>query len=990
MSGKWREIMKRTWLLLCTLLFLIGCFGSTTVLANQTLKYPIISSADDAEEGDDGPGIMDIDSSDLELIWDHDDPSRTQTIGLRFQDVDIPQGIPIVAAYIQFACDEPEKNRSPFDVTISGEAVNNAVSYENIDYNISSRLRTNSSVSWSDIPDWTVEHERGESQQSPDLAALVQEIVNREGWMAGNAMAFILEGIGTRTAESFDGASNLAPTLVIVLPSTETYRVSASNNDAEEGDDGPGVIDIDSSDLELAWDHDDSSRAQTIGIRFTAVSIPPGAAILSASIQFACDEADKNRNPFELTVFAEAADDAQAYETIDYNISSRLRTNASANWIDIPAWTVEHEMGENQQTPDLAALVQEVVDRQDWVEGNSLAFILEGQGTRTAESFDGEPELAPTLRVNFIGEQSAPSNGRYRLVWNDDPATTMLVAWDQLRGNHPVVHYGTEDFGNDYEQYPFSQATTRVDNYRGMNNNFAKLSGLQPDTAYYFVIRDSETVSQRMWFRTAHNSPKPFTFISGGDTKSVGNAYLAGLQSNRMVPKLRPLFILYGGDFTSGDGTNDEYWQQWLSDWATLTMTEDGRIFPILPVHGNHEDGDFEQLYRLFGAGNDDPEQSENYTYYSLSIGGNQLKIIVLNSCLARQSYAEAHVLQTEWLEEELASGAEHTFLTTMHHKPFRPHTSGKSENYYLDQWADLYYQYGVHIGFDNDSHMNKITFPIRPCEEVSPGVQEEGCFQGFIRDDDNGTMFVGEGSWGAWARANDDDKPWTLHSTSLQQFKWFHVFPDAGANPGRMDIRTVITGTKDSEGNLVDHVTGVGENSETNVFAIPENIHLDEVPFYGSVVTYPFEAINGDPPSAPVDLGGHSTSYTDVSLSWTNTADPETVRSLHLERKTGSDGDWHAVDNNINSNATSYDQANLNDGRDYSYRLRASNIFGVSEYSNEVLISTPVDSRVKIIFQEGTNGYAGTIDLELGAVDFSDSVISVMNRIISASLTAV
>ena len=565
--------------------------------------------------------------------------------------------------------------------------------------------------------------------------------------------------------------------------------------------------------------------------------------------------------------------------------------------------------------------------------------------------------------MTFIGEQTAPSNDKYRLVWNDAPATSMLIAWDQLRGSNPVVYYGAEDFGANYEQYPHSQAQTHVDVYRGMNNHFAKLTGLLPDTAYYFVIRDSDTVSPRIWFKTAPAAPQPFTFIYGGDTKSSGQAYLAGLQSNRMVPKLRPLFILYGGDFNSGDGTNDAYWQQWLADWATLTMTEDGRLFPILPVHGNHENGDLEQIYRLFGAGNDDPQQPLNYTYNSRVIGGNLLQVITLNSCLKYMA-PDDQPRQTEWLEEELtATSGNYTFLTAVHHKPIRPHTAGKSENEDLDVWFDLYHQFGLDLNFDADSHMNKITFPIRPCEE-----SEDGCFQGYIRDDEEGTMVLGEGSWGAWHRPDDDDKPWTLHSSSLQQFKWIQVFPAEGENPARMDIRTVITGTEDGEGNLVDHVTGVGENNEEDVFAVPENIYLDEVPYYGNVITYPFTAIPGDPPSAPINLSGIATSYTEIELSWVNTADPADVRSVHLERKTGAEGAWGMADSNISGDVTTYAQSNLNDGTDYYYRLCAANIFGVSGYSNEALVSTPVDPRFRLVFQESADGYQGTVDLELRA----------------------
>ena len=82
--------MKRSWLLLFVLFFLVGFCGSIPAMANETLMFPVETSADDAEEGDDGPGVMDIDSSDLELAWDHDDPNRAQTIGVRFANVSIP------------------------------------------------------------------------------------------------------------------------------------------------------------------------------------------------------------------------------------------------------------------------------------------------------------------------------------------------------------------------------------------------------------------------------------------------------------------------------------------------------------------------------------------------------------------------------------------------------------------------------------------------------------------------------------------------------------------------------------------------------------------------------------------------------------------------------------------------------------------------------------------------------------------------------------
>ena len=79
------------------------------------------------------------------------------------------------------------------------------------------------------------------------------------------------------------------------------------------------------------------------------------------------------------------------------------KTTDFVNWKDAPAWTVEHAAGPDQQTPNVASLVQEIVNKDGWVEGNTLGFILTGQGTRTAESFEG----AGTMQTKFHNSMSS-------------------------------------------------------------------------------------------------------------------------------------------------------------------------------------------------------------------------------------------------------------------------------------------------------------------------------------------------------------------------------------------------------------------------------------------------------------------------------------------------------------------------------------------------------------------------------------------------------
>jgi hypothetical protein len=417
------------------------------------------------------------------------------------------------------------------------------------------------------------------------------------------------------------------------------------------------------------------------------------------------------------------------------------------------------------------------------------------------------------------------SVNKIRVSWTDDPTTTFTIGWDQTTGKNAVVYYGTKDHGKKWMHYKQAQKPTRKINHLGMRTRFCDLKGLQPNTNYYFVIKDDSGVTDRYWVKTAPDKPTPFTCIFGGDTKSTGEALIAGQFTNQMVAKLRPLFVLFCGDFTN-DGTNSDQWRQWLNDWSELTKSEDGRLFPIVPINGNHENRDMETLNKVFNA----PYQNNNPIdiYYSLSVGGNLMNISVLNSMVNPGGE------QKEWLEKNLKEHKNSTFKVAAYHKPFRPHTTRKRENINAyNQWAYMFYEYGVDISLDADTHMSKITFPLKP-DSIS-GVE------GFIRDDKNGTMYIGEGSWGASYRPNDDNKPWTLRSGSFNQIKWLQVFPETNSQAAHIDIRTVITSTHDSAGKAISHVKGVTPLTEENLFDIPEGIKLFSTEPYGDVITYPF-----------------------------------------------------------------------------------------------------------------------------------------------------
>jgi hypothetical protein len=416
---------------------------------------------------------------------------------------------------------------------------------------------------------------------------------------------------------------------------------------------------------------------------------------------------------------------------------------------------------------------------------------------------------------------------KYRLVWNDDPATNITVAWDQHEELNPQVYYGTKDQGRKFWKYEHSKAADRVLDKYEMITHFTKLQDLQPDQVYYFVIKDDNGVSERYWFRTAPDTPKAFTFIAGGDTKSEGETLEAGRASNRIVSKLRPLFVMFNGDFCSGNGTNAAYWHQWLTDWHEITTTPDGRLIPVFPVHGNHENGDHANLNYIFNAPYQENDSSK--IYYSVSFGGDFFHMMALNSSVGVGG------AQRDWLENELKTHKDFAFKTAGYHKPIWPHTSSKRENpEEYNEWGHLFYNYGLDISFDGDSHMSKITYPLRPDSSAVDS------FMGYVRDDEKGTMFLGEGSWGAFPRPNNDDKPWTIKSFRGNQVKWIHVMPKEGDLPDRMDIYTIPSATYDTAEIQTLHNQDLTPLSESDLFKVPDNLELVDNGPFGDVMKYP------------------------------------------------------------------------------------------------------------------------------------------------------
>ncbi len=397
--------------------------------------------------------------------------------------------------------------------------------------------------------------------------------------------------------------------------------------------------------------------------------------------------------------------------------------------------------------------------------------------------------LALTLGCSY-GEAD-----KFRVIWNKTPESCATIGWCQVDGDPVGVRFIELDSQREGVGEIAERGLDHVTSHLDIDSYFVRLTGLKPDTLYQFQVLDSNHENDALTFRTAPAGAGEFSFVAGGDSRNHRDARQ---RANRTVALLQPLFVCFGGDMINRSSEGE--WRDWLDDWQ-LTRSSDGHMVPIIAARGNHEGK--HDIHAFFDTPNPDD-------YYAVQFGGDYLRVYTLNSNITRAGS------QGQWLAQDLAANEGSHWKIAHYHHPFYPHQSGKREQHaQYNAWAPLFFKHGVELAVECDSHVVKRTWPLRPSTE--PGSE-----MGFIRDDQNGTTFIGEGCWGAPLRANDDDKVWTRASGSFNQVNWIQVTPE------KLTTRTVKVDS-------IDDVTGAIDPADP--FKIPEGLEIWE-PESGAAVT--------------------------------------------------------------------------------------------------------------------------------------------------------
>ncbi len=333
------------------------------------------------------------------------------------------------------------------------------------------------------------------------------------------------------------------------------------------------------------------------------------------------------------------------------------------------------------------------------------------------------------------------------LTWQRDPTTTMTVQWVGTTGETADTKVYYQAVAGDELQsekttakpYPFTD-------YKVFR---AELTGLKPGTEYKFRVGK---VSPTYKFRTMPaKATDTIHFISGGDC----GVNVHATANNIQAAKQDPMFAFIGGDLGYDNGKSVEISLAFLRNYSKHMIARDGRLIPMLACLGNHE-----------VAGGYGKTRKEAPFFYALFDGlyldtgfatldfGDYLSLVMLDTNHTSPIAGE----QSNWLEKQLKARADHPNVIVANHVPcypsFRnPTGAGTKEGTgegNRKHWVPLFEKYRVPVVLEHHDHTFKRTKPL---------------INGMC--DDNGVLYLGDGSWGRLRNPNTPDKLSYLAKTS-------------------------------------------------------------------------------------------------------------------------------------------------------------------------------------------------------------------------------
>lgn len=341
----------------------------------------------------------------------YDSVTSKNNIGLKFEDIQIPSGAHIKSAVLKM---KASANNGSGQVRIRTESSNNVASYSSSN-TITSRALSGSS-STIDYTNWIAD-----SYSQFDVTSLIQDKVNGT-WCGGDSIGFVLDSFDSFQAYSFDSGSANAPTLELefdTVPNNACARANLVNQITQTGDDGNQRS---NGNMYLNYDTiQASSTYPYIGLHFRNVKMDSKTItnlnIEDAYLEFTSSESTSGSTSLRIT--AEKVVDAPLLNNTKNSLSTKTKTTAYVDW----SITNNFSSDTVYRTPNLSAIVQEIMAQSSWKAGNSINFIIQrNSGARSFIANDYSVSKSPKLIIKYKG------NGSYTSVTVRDHLSNLIDA----------------------------------------------------------------------------------------------------------------------------------------------------------------------------------------------------------------------------------------------------------------------------------------------------------------------------------------------------------------------------------------------------------------------------------------------------------------------------------------------------------------------------------------------------------------------------------
>jgi phosphodiesterase/alkaline phosphatase D-like protein len=483
--------------------------------------------------------------------------------------------------------------------------------------------------------------------------------------------------------------------------------------------------------------------------------------------------------------------------------------------------------------------------------------------------------------------------------------------------------------------------TSVASNATSTTEHIVKLTGLSPNTKYFYNVGSSSAVQAgdaTYYFETSPTTgtsvPTRIWVIGDAGTGTTGQAAVYNAYRNFTGSTYTDFWLMLG-DNAYSSGTDAEYQTKMFNMYPEMM-----RQSPLWATIGNHDGvsadsatqtGPYYDIHTFPKNGEAGGIASGTEAYYSFNYGN--IHVIVLDSNETSRSTTGAMM---NWLKADLANVTATWLIAIWHHPPYTKgsHNSDTETNLIemRQNFLPVLENYGVDLVLTGHSH--------------------------------------------SYERSKFIDGHYGLSSTYNSSFEikggsgrvdGTGAYTKSGSLPHSGAVYSVVGASGQVSGGTLNHPAMFLSLNELGSMVIDVSGSTMDIKYLnnnGTVRDY-FTISKGTTPptvpAAPGSLTATAASSSAINLAWSDNSNNET--GFDIERSTDN-VNWAALAS-VGSNIQSYGDAGLAASTSYYYRVRAKNSAGSSSYSNVANATTLAagSTTVTVELRDGLNGYAGTQD---------------------------